>query len=57
MILSMSYLYQLSMHTRVGEYIPDVNFDNVIRKPITREVFLNKVKAAIAQGQMCESNL
>jgi CheY-like chemotaxis protein len=30
---------------------PDLSFDNIIRKPVTQEQFLNKVKAAIAQRQ------
>jgi CheY-like chemotaxis protein len=28
---------------------PDLNFGNIIRKPVTREQFLNKVRAAITQ--------
>lgn len=29
---------------------PDLHFNNIIRKPVTQEEFLKKVKAAIAQG-------
>jgi CheY-like chemotaxis protein len=30
---------------------PDLNYGNIIRKPVTQEQFLNKVKAAIEQSQ------
>jgi CheY-like chemotaxis protein len=36
---------------------PDLNFGNIIRKPVTREEFLNKVKAAIAQRQRANVKL
>jgi CheY-like chemotaxis protein len=36
---------------------PDLNFGNIIRKPVTQEQFLNKVKAAIAQRQRANVKL
>ena len=36
---------------------PDVNLDNIIRKPVTREEFLNKVKTAIGQRQRANVKL
>jgi response regulator RpfG family c-di-GMP phosphodiesterase len=36
---------------------PDVNLDNIIRKPLTREEFLNKVKTAIGQRQRANVKL
>jgi CheY-like chemotaxis protein len=36
---------------------PDLNFGNIIRKPVTQEQFLNKVKAAIAQRQRANVRL
>jgi CheY-like chemotaxis protein len=36
---------------------PDLNFGNIIRKPVSREQFLNKIKAAIAQRQRANVRL
>jgi CheY-like chemotaxis protein len=36
---------------------PDLNLGNIIRKPVTQEQFLNKVKAAIAQRQRAKVKL